>query len=183
MKIIIIGAGHAGLSCGYELAKNGVDVEVYESSSFIGGMARTINIWGQRVDLGPHRFFSNEKRVNKFFTNLMKEAYCIVNRHTSIYYGNRFFNYPIKPINVLRNLPFITIIQIIFEYIKIIILPHKNPKSFEEWVVNHFGRKLYNIFFKNYSEKLWGIPGSEIDSDWAAQRIKSLSLLGVVISK
>lgn len=182
MKVVIIGAGPAGLSCGYELAKNGVEVEVYESSSFIGGMARTINIWGQRVDLGPHRFFSNEKRVNEFFTNLMKEDYCIVNRITRIYYKNRFFDYPLRVFNILRNLSLITIIQIIFDYVTIMIFPYKNPKSFEEWVINHFGRKLYNVFFKHYSEKLWGIPGSKIDSDWAAQRIHSLSLWEAVIS-
>lgn len=179
---IIIGAGPAGLSCGYELTKAGFEIEVFEASPFIGGMSRSLDLWGQRVDLGPHRFFSKEKRINEFFTNLMKDDYTLVNRLTRIYYRNRFFYYPIKIFNVLKNLPLITIVQILWEYMRIRLFPFKNPKTFEEWVSNRFGRKLFEIFFKHYSEKLWGIPCSSIDADWAAQRIKSLSLWEAIIS-
>ena len=182
MKVLIIGAGPAGLSCGYELAKAGIEVEVYEASPFVGGMARSFDLWGQRVDIGPHRFFSKEKHINEFFTTLVKDDYTLVNRMTRIYYRNRFFHYPIKLFNVLRNLPPTTIFMILFEYVRIRIFPYKDPKTFEEWVSNRFGRKLFEIFFKHYSEKLWGISTSKIDADWAAQRIKSLSLWEALIS-
>jgi protoporphyrinogen oxidase len=182
MKILIIGAGPAGLSCGYELAKAGIEVEVYEASPFVGGMARSFDLWGQRVDMGPHRFFSREKHINEFFTTLVKDDYTMVNRLTRIYYRNRFFHYPIKLFNVLRNLPLITIWQILWEYLRVKLFPYKNPATFEEWVSNRFGRKLFEIFFKHYSEKLWGIPCSKIDADWAAQRIKSLSLWEALIN-
>jgi len=182
MKVIIIGAGPAGLSCGYELVKAGVDVKIFEASPYLGGMARSFDLWGQRVDMGPHRFFSKEKHINDFFTTLVKEDYTLVNRLTRIYYRNRFFHYPIKLFNVLRNLPPATIFMILWEYLRIQIFPYKDPKTFEEWVSNRFGRKLFEIFFKHYSEKLWGIPTSKIDADWAAQRIKSLSLWEAVIA-
>jgi len=180
-QIIIIGAGPAGLSCGYELVKAGVEVDIYEASSYIGGMARSFDLWGQRVDMGPHRFFSKEKHINEFFITMVKDDYTLVNRLTRIYYLNRFFNYPIKLFNVLKNLPVITIGQILWEYLRVKIFSFKNPATFEEWVSNRFGRKLFEIFFKHYSEKLWGIPCSKIDADWAAQRIKSLSLWEAVI--
>ncbi len=181
-KVIIIGAGPAGVSCGYELSKAGYAVEVFESSPYIGGMARSFELWGQKVDVGPHRFFSKEKKINAFFTHLIKDDFTLVNRLTRIYYLNTFFNYPIKLFNVLTNLPFLTIFQILWEYIKVQLSPIKNPTTFEEWVTNKFGKKLFEIFFKNYSEKLWGIPCSKIDADWAAQRIKSLSLWEAVKS-
>lgn len=182
MKVIIIGAGPAGLSCGYELAKAGVEVEVYEASPYVGGMARSFDLWGQRVDMGPHRFFSKEKHINDFFTTLVKDDYTLVNRLTRIYYRNRFFHYPIKLFNALFNLPPLTTVRILWEYVRIQIFPYKNPQTFEEWVSNRFGRKLFEVFFKHYSEKLWGIPCSKIDADWAAQRIKSLSLWGAIFS-
>jgi protoporphyrinogen oxidase len=145
-------------------------------------MARCFDLWGQRVDMGPHRFFSKEKHINEFFVTLIKDDYTLINRLTRIYYRNKFFNYPIKLFNVLRNLPLTIIVKILWEYMRIRLFPFKNPITFEEWVSNRFGRKLYEIFFKHYSEKLWGIPCSKIDADWAAQRIKSLSLWEAVIS-
>ena len=175
-KLIVIGACPAGLSCGYELTRAGITTEIYESTPFVGGMARSFEIWGQKVDLGPHRFFSKEKIVNDFFFSLIDDDYTLVNRQTRIYYRNRFFNYPLKLSNVLRNLPFTTIIQILLDYFHAMIFPNKNPQNLEEWLTNRFGRKLYEIFFKYYSEKLWGIPCSKIDTDWAVQRIKSFSL-------
>lgn len=182
MKILIIGAGPAGLSCGYELVKAGMEVEVFEASPYVGGMARSFDLWGQRVDMGPHRFFSKEKHINEFFTTLVRDDYTLVNRLTRIYYRNRFFNYPLKLANVLRNLDVVTIVRILWDYLKQKLVPVKNPSTFEEWVTNRFGRRLFEIFFKHYSEKLWGIPCSKIDADWAAQRIKSLSLWEAVIS-
>ncbi len=182
MKTIVIGAGPAGLSCAYHLIKKGHDVEVLEAGQHIGGMARSFDLWGQRVDLGPHRFFSKEKVVNEFFFELIKEDYTLVNRQTRIYYNNRYFNYPLKPGNVLTNLPLKVIAEIMWFYILQRINPIRNPKNFEEWVTNRFGKKLFEIFFKNYSEKLWGISCTQIDADWASQRIKGLSLSDAIRS-
>ena len=182
MKVLIIGAGPAGLSCAYELIKKGIDVEVFEASDYVGGMSRSIDLWGQRVDLGPHRFFSKDKQVNLFFDEILKDDYTVVNRLTRIYYRNNFFDYPLQLGNVLKNLNILTIFRILWDYFKQKIKPIKEPKTFEDWVTNKFGRKLFEIFFKGYSEKLWGLSCSEIDSDWAAQRIKTLSLSKAVIS-
>ena len=181
-KIIIIGAGPAGLSAAYTLTQNNFKVEVFEVSSKVGGMSRSFDLWGQRVDLGPHRFFSKEPKVVSFFNEIVKDDYTLVDRLTRIYYKGRFFDYPLKFFNVLKNLNLIVISDILYHYIKQQIFPIKNPKNFEEWVVNRFGYKLYSIFFKNYTEKLWGISCTNIDSDWAAQRIKGLSLLEAVIN-
>ncbi|SMD37744.1 UDP-galactopyranose mutase [Reichenbachiella faecimaris] len=182
MKVIIIGAGPAGLSCAHELSKSGVETELFEATEFVGGMSRSFDLWGQRVDLGPHRFFSKEKRINHFFAEVLEGEYTTVNRLTRIYYKNRFFQYPLKFSNVLLNLNPFTIIRILWDYLIQRINPIKNPTTFEAWVTNRFGNKLYEIFFKSYSEKLWGIPCSKIDADWAAQRIKTLSLIGAVWS-
>lgn len=181
-KTIIIGAGPAGLSCAYQLTKSNkeVAVNVYEASPFIGGMSRSFDLWGQRVDLGPHRFFSKQKEINEFFTDLIKDDYTLVDRQTRIYYRNKFFDYPIKLGNVMKNLPIWVIFQVGWYYGIQMINPIKDPKNFEEWVTNKFGKKLFQIFFKNYTEKLWGIKCTEIDADWAAQRIKTLTLFGAV---
>ena len=181
-KTIIIGAGPAGLSCAYTLVKKKQQVEVFEASEFIGGMSRSFDLWGQRVDLGPHRFFSKQKEINAFFSELIQEDFTLVERQTRIYYNKRYFNYPLKLSNVLLNLPITTIIQILWYYFIQRVNPIKDPKNFEEWVTDRFGKKLFEIFFKNYTEKLWGIKCTEIDADWAAQRIKGLSLFEAVKS-
>ena len=181
-KVIIIGAGPAGISAGYELTKRGIPVEIFEASPYVGGMSRTFDLWGQKVDLGPHRFFSKEKQINNFFKEVVKDEYTMVNRLTRIYYRNSFFNYPLKIFNVLSNLGIFDAISIMFHYGLQRLNPIKDPKNFEEWVTNRFGKKLFSIFFKSYSEKLWGIPCTKIDASWAAQRIKSLSLVQAVLS-
>lgn len=180
--MIVIGAGPAGLAAAYQLIKNNVQVEVFEASPFVGGMSRSFDLWDQRVDLGPHRFFSKDPRINAFFDELIKEDFTQVQRLTRIFYNKNFFDYPLKIFNVLGNLSLVTITGILYYYAKQRVLPIKNPDTFEKWVTNRFGKKLYTIFFKYYTEKLWGIPCSKIDADWAAQRIKGLSLFEAVWS-
>lgn len=180
--MIIIGAGPAGVSAAYTLIEQNFEVEVFEASAEIGGMSKSFDLWGQRVDLGPHRFFSKDPRINAFFDTVVKDEFTTVNRLTRIYYKNRYFDYPLRLFNVLGNLRIDTILSILFDYGRQKLLPIKNPDTFEKWVTNRFGKKLYTIFFKNYTEKLWGISCTKIDSDWAAQRIKGLSLFQAVLS-
>lgn len=164
------------MAAGYELSKHEVQVEIYEASAYVGGMARSIEVLGQLVDCGPHRFFTKHPLVKGFFKEIIGEDYVKVRRLTRIYYRDRFFDYPLKLSNVIKHLSVAEIIKILWAYAYQKLFPQKNPHTLEAWVTNKFGKELYNIFFKNYSEKLWGVPCSRIDADWAAQRIKSLSL-------
>ena len=175
-KICIIGGGPAGLTAAYKLAQNGQKVSVYEADKIVGGMSKTFTLWGQLVDLGPHRFFSDDPRVNKLWLEVVGDKYSMVNRKTRIYFNNKFFDYPLKPFNALLNLGFFRSIICVVSYIRYRIFPLRNKKNFETWVVNRFGKELYKIFFKSYSEKLWGIKCNKLDIDFASQRIKKLSL-------
>lgn len=181
-KVIVIGAGPAGLSCAYELSKRGVEVVIFEASNNIGGMSRSFDLWGQTVDLGPHRFFSKQPDVNRFFKEIIGDDFTLVKRQTRIFYNGKYFLYPLNLSNVIKNLSLITIIRIIWDYFVKLFFPIKDPKNLEEWISNRFGEKLYSIFFKFYSEKLWGLKCTEIDADWAAQRIKTLSLFQAIKS-
>jgi protoporphyrinogen oxidase len=186
-KIAIIGCGPAGLTAGYILSKRGYEVELFEASSSVGGMSKTIELWGQLVDLGPHRFFSQDPRVNKILFDVIDKDYAVVNRMTRIYYKNYFFNYPLKPFNALRGLGIIEAFRCIISFfsskISVNIFHNKkNKNSFEDWVKSRFGKRLFEIFFKTYSEKLWGISCKNLDSDFAAQRIKKLSLFEAIKS-
>ncbi len=175
-KCLVIGAGPSGLVAAHSLLKFGYDVTIIESSNAIGGMCQSKHIFNQTVDLGPHRFFSSDKIINDYFREIIGEDFTTVNRQTRIYYKNRFFDYPLKVGNVLSNLGIFQIAGILISYGLVRINPPKETNTFEEWVVAKFGRKLFNIFFKTYTEKLWGIPCSKIDAQWASQRIKKLSL-------
>ncbi|MEX0314680.1 MAG: FAD-dependent oxidoreductase, partial [Allomuricauda sp.] len=141
---------------------------------------KSIEMWGQTVDLGPHRFFSKNNRVNRFFHELIKSEYTIVNRKTRIYYNLHFFDYPLRFFNVLANVSIIRIIKVVYFFCLQKIFPLRDTSTFENWIISRFGKELYYMFFKNYTEKLWGIPCSKIDSDWAAQRIKKLTLLQAI---
>jgi protoporphyrinogen oxidase len=185
MKVAIIGAGPAGLTAGYQLTKEKIEVHVYESSNSVGGLAKTINLWGQKVDIGPHRFFSNDKRVNKLWLEVAGEDYQMVNRLTRIFYQNKFYNYPLKPMNALVNLGLFEASRCIISFLlQKCFWKHteKRQNTFESWVTNRFGKRLFEIFFKAYSEKLWGISCKDLDSDFAVQRIKKFSLYEAVVS-
>lgn len=181
-KIAIIGAGPAGLTAAYELSKKNIKVDIYEASDSVGGMAKTIPMWGQFVDLGPHRFFSSDSRVNKLWLEIVGSEYKMVKRITRIYYKKTFFNYPLKPFNALFGLGFFESVYCILSYFYSKIKFKKKTNTFEDWVINRFGERLFNIFFKSYSEKLWGINCNKLDADFAAQRIKKLSLIDAIKS-
>ncbi|MCS7028434.1 MAG: FAD-dependent oxidoreductase [Bacteroidia bacterium] len=187
MKVVVIGAGPAGLTATYQLAKHigkGIQsIEVYEANSYVGGMSTSLKLWNQIVDLGPHRFFSNDAQVNQLWLEIVGQEYDMVKRLTRIYYNKKFFYYPLKPINALKNLGAWEAIRCVASY-----LPHKiglhkqDTNTFEGWVTQKFGKRLFNIFFKHYTEKLWGIPCHELDADFAMQRIKKLSLSEAILN-
>jgi protoporphyrinogen oxidase len=181
-KIAIIGAGSAGLTAAYELSKDpSIKVVVYEASDSPGGMCKSLRLWNCTVDIGPHRFFSYDARVNNLWLEVVRQNYRMVNRLTRIYYRKKFFLYPIAPFDALKKVGFWTAAQCVLAYLKEKIAPTKQDGSFETWVTHRFGRKLYRMFFKTYSEKLWGINCCSLDDDFAAQRIKKLSLMSIII--
>ncbi len=180
MRVAIIGAGAAGMTAAYQLAKAGVAVEVFEASDAVGGLARSLVRWGQTVDLGPHRFFSTDRRVNDLWKEVVGPDYRMVDRLTRIYYRKRFFDYPLRPANALWNMGLANATWCLGSYAREQAFPSVSAaggdESFESWVVGRFGRRLYEMFFKAYSEKLWGISCQDLDADFAAQRIKKFSL-------
>jgi protoporphyrinogen oxidase len=176
MRVAVIGAGPAGMTAGYELAKHIKDVDVYEAGASVGGMAKTIDLWNQKIDIGPHRFFSNDTRINELWLEVAGKDYEMVDRLTRIYYNKKFFHYPIKAFDALKNLGIFTAAGCVISYGLEKLSPTKDTSTFEGWVTNRFGKKLYSIFFKTYTEKLWGIPCDVLDADFAAQRIKKFSL-------
>ncbi len=180
-KVLIIGAGPAGLSAARVLSENGYSVEIFELDSQVGGMSKSIELFSQIVDIGPHRFFSKDKRLNDFWHSHTNGEYEKVSRLTRIFYNRKFFYYPLRGFDALFKLGFLESALCVLSYIRAKISPFKGD-SFESWVANAFGYRLYSIFFKSYTEKLWGIKCSELDSDFAAQRIKGLNLYEAIKS-
>lgn len=181
-RVAVIGAGPAGITAAYELSKRGVTVDVYEASDTVGGLARSFRLWNQTVDLGPHRFFSSDRRVNALWLEVVGRDYRMVSRQTRIFYRGKFFNYPLKPANAFLQLGPIEAARCVLSYVSQRISPIEVDGTFESWVVSRFGRRLFEIFFKTYSEKLWGISCTQLDSDFAAQRIKKLNLYEAIIN-
>lgn len=173
---VIIGAGPAGLTTAYELGKRGITSTTLEASDQVGGISRTLNYRGYRFDIGGHRFFSKVPLINELWHEILAEDFLLRPRLSRIYYNNHFFNYPLKPVNALAGLGPTESLLVGLSYLKARFLQIHDERTFEEWVSNRFGYRLYQIFFKTYTEKVWGIPCTEISADWAAQRIKNLSL-------
>ena len=176
-KVVIFGGGPAGLGAGVELTKRGLKPLILEKEGQVGGISKTLNYKGYYFDLGGHRFFTKSKEVmNIWKETLPEEEFLERKRLSRIYYKNKFFFYPLKPANALFNLGILTSIQVLLSYFKSKIFPYKDESTFDRWTSNRFGKKLFRIFFKTYTEKIWGMPSEEIEAQWAAQRIKGLSL-------
>ncbi len=174
--VVIAGAGPAGLTAAYELAKLGKTSTILEADQQVGGISRTVNYQGYRFDIGGHRFFSKIQLVNDLWDEMLNEEFLMRPRMSRIHYRGRFFDYPLKAGNALLGLGPIETVRIGCSYAKYKLWPTQPENTFEQWVCNRFGRRLFEIFFKTYTEKVWGIPCGEISADWAAQRIKNLSL-------
>jgi protoporphyrinogen oxidase len=179
-KVSVIGGGPAGIAATYVLAKKGVPVCCFEADAVVGGISRTIEYKGFRFDIGGHRFFSKYDRVNALWQEVLGDEFLIRPRLSRIYYNGKFFNYPLQVGNALSGLGLILSLKILSSYCRSRISPIRPEENFEDWVSNRFGRQLYSIFFKTYTEKVWGIPCNEIRAEWAAQRIKGLSLWSAV---
>jgi protoporphyrinogen oxidase len=176
-KVAIIGAGPAGLTAGYLLSKESVDVVVLEADPvYVGGISRTVTYKGFHFDIGGHRFFSKSKAVEDLWTEILPNDMLVRPRSSRIFYDGKFFSYPLKPFEALLKLGVLKSTLCILSWLKARLFPVRNPRNFEEWVSNQFGKRLFNTFFKSYTEKVWGMSCKEISADWAAQRIKGLSL-------
>ena len=176
-RAIIIGAGPAGLTAGFELSQtHNISITLIEQEDVVGGLSRTTEFKGCRFDIGPHHFITDSPAIEIWWKNIMRDDFIPLRRFTRIYYKRRFFNYPLQPLNVLKNLNFLECFFSIMSYIKIKLFPIKPVHSLQDWVTNRFGVRLFKIFFRTYTEKLWGIPCHKISADWAAERIKTFSL-------
>jgi protoporphyrinogen oxidase len=179
-KVIIIGAGPAGLTAAYQLSKVGRESVVIEKDRVVGGISRTVNYKNYLFDIGGHRFFTKIKEVEDMWKEVLEEDFLRRSRMSRIYYNKKFFHYPLRPLNALTGLGICNSVMILFSYFYSHLFPYNQEETFEKWVSNPFGRRLYNTFFKTYTEKVWGIPCTEIRAEWAAQRIKGLSLMSAV---
>jgi protoporphyrinogen oxidase len=178
---IIAGAGPAGLTGAYELTRNGHACVVLESDpNLVGGISRTDQYKGYRFDIGGHRFFSKSDEVNRLWHEILGDQFITRSRMSRIYYDGKFFHYPLRPADALFKLGLWRSTRVLASYLKARLRPIQPERSFEDWVVNRFGRLLFEIFFKTYTEKLWGMPTHTISADWAAQRIQGLSLVKAV---
>jgi len=182
-EILIIGAGPAGLTAAWEAEKHGIKTIILESDKEIGGISRTVEKNGWRFDIGGHRFFTKVDEVYKIWDEILdKEDFLMRPRMSRIYYKNKFYDYPLKASNALFNLGIIEAIRCVLSYFYVRLNPPKNQDNFENWVAARFGWRLYNIFFKTYTEKVWGVDARTIGSDWASQRIKNLSLMKAILN-
>jgi protoporphyrinogen oxidase len=180
-KIVIIGAGPAGLTAAFEACKSGEAPLILEADGQVGGISRTVLRDGWRFDIGGHRFFTKVKRVRDLWSEMLPpEDFLTRPRLSRIYYQGKFYDYPLRAMNALRNLGILEALFCVLSYVKVRITPPKDQSNFEGWVAARFGWRLYRTFFKTYTEKVWGIAATDLQAEWAAQRIKNLSLLKAI---
>jgi len=181
--VVVVGAGPAGLTAAVRLRQADVDVTVVEASDSVGGISRTVERDGWRFDLGGHRFFTKVPEVESFWHEVLPdEDFLMRPRMSRILYRGKLFDYPLKPFNALFGLGVLEAVRCVLSYALVRVRPPKDQSNFEGWVAARFGWRLYRIFFKTYTEKVWGVPATDLQADWAAQRIKDLSLLNAVTS-
>ena len=179
---IIIGAGPAGLTAAYELVKQNIQPIVLEKADKVGGISRTETYKGYRFDIGGHRFYTKVEAVQGLWQEVLGKDFIKVPRQSRIYYKGKFFNYPLDAYNTLSNLGLLESLQILLSYFQAKLWPLPEEENLEQWVTNRFGERLFKTFFKTYTEKVWGIPCDKIQADWAAQRIKGLSLKAAILN-
>ena len=173
--VAVLGGGPAGLTAGYLLAKQGVPVIVFEAEDQVGGLAKTEVRDGYRFDLGGHRFFTKSKEVDDLWHEVMKEEFLLRPRMSRIFWNGKFLHYPLDGMDVIKKLGPIELIRSGLSYLWAKVKPKGKEENVEQWVSNRFGKRLYQHFFKTYTEKVWGVPTTELRAEWAAQRIKGLS--------
>jgi protoporphyrinogen oxidase len=179
--VVVLGAGPAGLSAAHELTRHRLPVTLLEKDpQQVGGLARTIEFQGCRFDVGPHRFFSKSPEIESLWTEVLGDEMRPVDRLTRILYSGKYFAYPLRVANAFLNLGPVETAHCLVSYTRARLRPVQPALTFEDWVCNQFGRRLFEIFFKTYTEKVWGISTSELSADWAAQRIKGLNMLEVI---
>jgi len=180
-EILVLGAGPAGLTAAYELVKRGEPCRVLEADpEYVGGIARTVRYDGYRFDIGGHRFFTKNREIEALWHEILPDDMIEVQRLSRIFYRGRLFDYPLRPTNAFRNLGVTDSTLCVLSCLRRRVQPIRPERSFRDWVSNRFGDRLFRTFFESYTEKVWGIPCEDISADWAAQRIKGLSLLGAL---
>ena len=175
-RTVVAGAGPAGLTAAYELGKLGLPGVVFEADDIVGGISRSVVFQGCRMDIGGHRFFTKAREVEALWHEILGDDLLVRERMSRIFYRDTFFDYPLKPFNALRGLGIFEACRVGLSYLHAQLFPIADESTFDAWVSNRFGRRLFEIFFKTYTEKVWGMPCSEISAAWAAQRIKNLDL-------
>src|SRR4051812_39757959 len=173
--IAVLGAGPAGLTAAHLLGSRGRRGVVFEADTQVGGIAKTVEHEGFRFDLGGHRFFTKVPWVQEMWEQTLGDEFLLRPRLSRIYYRGGYFAYPLRAEDVVRRLGLMETIRCLGSYVAARMRRAEPPQTFEEWVTGRFGRRLYDAFFREYTEKVWGIPGSEIQAEWAAQRIRNLS--------
>ncbi len=179
---VVIGAGPAGLTAALLLAERGHRVEILEADTTVGGISRTVVRNGWRFDIGGHRFFTKVPEVEALWRRLLPDDLMLRPRMSRIFYDGKFYDYPLKAMNALGNLGLLESVKCVASYGWARVRPPKDQSTFDGWVSARFGRRLYRTFFKTYTEKVWGVPAETLPADWAAQRIKNLSLAGAVVN-
>jgi len=180
-RVVIVGAGPAGLTAAYQLGKSGIASTVLEATDVVGGISQTAERDGWKFDIGGHRFFTKVQRVEDLWHEILEEDDFLQRpRLSRIYYEGKFFDYPIKPVNALRNLGLIEAIRCVASYLWVRVRPPKDQSTLEGYIAKNYGWRLYRHFFETYSTKVWGVPPSEMSADWGAQRIKGMSLWSAV---